>query len=140
MSNLPSIPTGGASGSIGPDGISFSMNLTLDRCNARPVFFYVVQNEGRIWRLVDPLSPTEQIPVWKEWSEEKEVPQGHWEEVPCTPAKPPELPPPPPGAADTVEVVAVDEGSPEEEVATDDTETTPEAGLKPAEADESPAQ
>lgn len=51
-----------------------------------------------------------------------------------------ELPPPPPGAAETVEAVAVEEGSPEAEVATGDAETAPEAGLEPAEADESPAQ
>lgn len=36
---------------------------------------------GRIWRLIDPLSPVEKLPVYKEWTENKEYPNGYWEPV-----------------------------------------------------------
>ncbi len=36
---------------------------------------------GRIWRIIDPLSPVEKLPVFKEWTEKKEYPSGHWRPV-----------------------------------------------------------
>ncbi len=68
---IPGVPSAAVSGSIGPDGISFSAKLTLDKCNARPIFVYVAADKGHIWRLVDPLSPTEKLPIFKEWTKER---------------------------------------------------------------------
>ena len=36
---------------------------------------------GRIWRLIDPMSPTENLPVYKEWTEKKEYPSGYWKPI-----------------------------------------------------------
>jgi hypothetical protein len=91
---LPGVPQAALSGSIGPDGASFSASLTLDKCNARPIFVYVVAKEGCIWRLFDPLSPQEKLPVLKEWTEEIKIPQGHWVREPIPP-EPPNRPTPP---------------------------------------------
>ncbi len=43
------------------------------------------QKGGHIWRLIDPLAPVEKLPVFKEWSEEKTYPNGHWKPVYYTP-------------------------------------------------------
>ena len=98
MSGIPTIPvpTGGIGGGIGPEGVSLSVNLTLDKCNARPIFIYVVAKSGNIWRVFDPLSPTEKLPVWKEWTDEITHVTPTWKKEPIPPPPPPPGPQPPP--------------------------------------------
>jgi outer membrane protein OmpA-like peptidoglycan-associated protein len=43
----------------------------LDPTLARPIKVFVDKADGRVWRLIDPLSPTENMPVVKEWTEER---------------------------------------------------------------------
>lgn len=151
MSQVPTIPgvpsvsaaPGSAFLQAGPQGIlasvtSPSISLSLDMCNARPVFIYVTQQKdapppnsspwppvapppagmpappppppapirrppspgaqkgGQIWRVFDPLAPIEKLPVWKEWTEEKEYKNGHWQphyRQPPPPQQPPTQPP-----------------------------------------------
>ncbi|MBI4716246.1 MAG: hypothetical protein HY763_00415 [Planctomycetes bacterium] len=90
---IPGVPSASLGASIGPQGISLTASLTLDKCNARPIFVYVVPTDGNVWRIVDPLSPTEKLPVMKEWTKEKKKKRGHWEEETI----PGETPPQPPG-------------------------------------------
>lgn len=54
---------------------------------------------GQIWRVIDPLSPLEKLPVFKEWTEEVEYRNGHWRphtETPPPPPPPPNVEPTPP--------------------------------------------
>jgi len=89
MSSLPTIPSIQAGNldagfSTNPLGANLSASLTFDRCNARPIWVYVVPKKGHIWRLIDPLSPLERLPVVKEWTEKvkKTIPTWGPEEVP----------------------------------------------------------
>ncbi|MCC6360725.1 MAG: hypothetical protein IT450_18460 [Phycisphaerales bacterium] len=153
MSQVPTIPgapsasmtPGSGSISVGPGGISGSftspsISVSLDMCNARPIFVYVTQQKGapptdtsawppvspppagmpapptppppapidrppspgaqkggQIWRVFDPIAPIEKLPVWKEWTEEKEYPNGHWEPQYGEAPKPQEPTEPTPG-------------------------------------------
>lgn len=146
---IPGAPSIDGAFSAGPDGISASLNVALDMCNARPVMIYVTLPRdagstgswpattpppagapappppppapispppaqpavkgGQIWRLFDVCAAVEKLPVWKEWTEEKTYPNGHWEPVyrdPPPPEQPPERPVEPPPYVCT-EVIAL---------------------------------
>jgi len=103
MSGIPTVPSisGGfldAGFSTAPPGAHLAFGLTFDRCNARPIWVWVVPGEGKIWRIFDPLSPSEKLPVWKEWTEEVTRYKPKWKKIveqpPPTPGRP-ERPRPP---------------------------------------------
>ena len=69
---MTSFSTGPIGFDTGP--IELMIPAILDPCNARSINIYVDREKGQIWRLVDPMSPTEKLPVVKEWTDEKKVP------------------------------------------------------------------
>ncbi len=56
-----------------PADLGTMLDMLLDPSMARPVKIFVERKSGNIWRIIDPLSPTENMPVIKEWTEEKTV-------------------------------------------------------------------
>ncbi|MBU0638227.1 MAG: hypothetical protein KKB50_05120 [Planctomycetes bacterium] len=47
------------------------LDSLLDPTMARPIKVFVDRQKGHIWRLIDPLSPTENMPVIVEWTKER---------------------------------------------------------------------
>ncbi|MFN0137601.1 MAG: hypothetical protein ACKVS9_15970 [Phycisphaerae bacterium] len=60
---------------------------------------------GQIWRLIDPLSPLEKLPVMKEWTEEISYRNGHWRPVTVTPPPVDPVDPVDPGPRPPTEIV-----------------------------------
>jgi outer membrane protein OmpA-like peptidoglycan-associated protein len=51
-----------------PADLSTMIDTLLDPKVARPIKVFVDPELGHLWRIIDPLSPTENMPVVKEWS------------------------------------------------------------------------
>lgn len=93
---MPGFDTGPIGFDTGPIQVSTGpleavIPALLDPCNARTVQVYVDREKGQIWRIFDPMSPTEKLPVVKEWTDTRKIPivsPEEWEWVPPQPAQP----------------------------------------------------